>query len=279
MVRLLEKRKRPTVSFLAIFAIATLGLHLFTLLLLIFQGLNIRKLNLQKSPVFVQLIDGRPVTVPNDMEREPEAIRQFVSKTMTSVFNWSGTLPPQTIEQVTNPTIDPGITVTTPQGGKKVTTSSWISSFALSEDFRRGFLSQIAAMTPQEVFSNNPNQVISAQLIIKRVYPPVKIAPGKWEVGMVANLIQKKHSDNREIIIPFNKDLLVQAVDTFVYPLADTTTDLQKAIYSIRSEKMEIYEIRNLCLLDEYEKPNQEPFPICNDQGNSGSFTTPAIQH
>jgi len=278
MVRLLEKRKRPTVSFLAIFAIATLGLHLFTLLLLIFQGLNIRKLNLQKSPVFVQLVDGNPVIVPNDLEREPEAIRQFVSKTMTSVFNWSGTLPPQTIEQVTNPTIDPGITVTTPQGGQKVTTSSWIASFALSEDFRRGFLAQIAAMTPPEVFSNNPNQVISAQLIIKRVYPPVNIAPGKWEVGMVANLIQKKHSDGRAIIIPFNKDLLVRAVDTFVYPLADTTTDLQKAIYSVRAEKMEIYEVRDLCLLDEYEKPNEEQFPICNQQRNSGSFTAPAIQ-
>ncbi len=275
MVRLLEKRKR-TVSFLAIFAIATLGLHLFTLILLILQGLNIRALNLQKSPTYVQLVDGKPVTVPNDLEREPEAIRQFVSKTMTSVFNWSGTLPPQTIEQVTNPTLDPGITIATPQGSKKVTTSSWIASFALSEDFRRGFLAQIADLTPPEVFSNNPNLAISGQLVIKRIYPPVKIAPGQWEVGIVANLIQKKRSEDKKVIVPFNKDLIVSAVDTFVYPLADTTTALQKAIYSVRAEKMEINEVRDLCLLDEYEKPNGQQFPFCQDRRNPGSFTAPA---
>src|SRR5579883_881408 len=276
MVRLLEKRKR-TISLLSTFAIATLGLHVFILLLLIFQGLTIRKLSLQKSPTFVQLVDGKPVTVTDDIERQTEDIRQFVSKTMTAMFDWSGTLPPQSIEQVTNPTLDPGINITTPQGSKKVTTSSWIASFALSEDFRKGFLAQIADMTPPEVFNNNSNQAISAQLVIKRVYPPVKIAPGKWEVGMVANLIQKKRSEDKKIIIPFNKDFLIRSVDTFVYPLADTATDLQKAIYSIRNAKMEIYEVRNLCLLDEYEKPNEEQFPVCENTRNS-NFTTPTTQ-
>lgn len=32
---------------------------------------------------------------------------------------------------------------------------------------------------------------MTSQLIIKRVYPPKQIAPGKWRVGMVADLIQK----------------------------------------------------------------------------------------
>ncbi|MBR8835123.1 MAG: hypothetical protein DSM106950_14090 [Stigonema ocellatum SAG 48.90 = DSM 106950] len=272
MVRLLERRNR-TVSLLAVFAIATIGLHLFILFLLISQGLTIRRLSLQKSPVFDQLVDGRKITVADDLEREPEVIRQFVSKTMTSMFNWSGTLPPQTIEQVTNPILDPGITIITPRGGKKVTTSSWIASFALSEDFRRGFLGQIGDITPPEVFSNNPSETISSQLIIKRVYPPVKISPGKWEIGMVANLIQKKPSQNKQIIIPFNKDLIVIAVDNFVFPLTDTTTDLQKAIYNVRAEKMEISEIRDLCLLDEYERPNQQQFPFCENKQNSSSFT------
>jgi hypothetical protein len=278
MVRLLEKRKR-TISLLSTFAIATLGLHAFTILLFVLQGLTIRKLSLQKNPTFVQLVDGRSVTVPNDLDRQTEDIRQFVSKTMTAMFDWSGTLPAQTIEQVTNPTTDPGINITTPQGGARVTTSSWIASFALSEDFRKGFLAQIAQMTPPEVFSNNSNQAISAQLVVKRVYPPIKIAPGKWEVGMVANLIQKRRSEDKKIIIPFNKDFLVSAVDTFVYPLTDAATDLQKAIYSVRNQKLEIYEVRNLCLLDKYEKPNSdENFPICENPNYSGSFTAPANQ-
>ncbi|MBO3461135.1 hypothetical protein G7B40_024075 [Aetokthonos hydrillicola Thurmond2011] len=267
MVRLLEKRK-ATVSLLGTFAIATLGLHLFTLFLLIFQGFTIRKLSLQKIPTFVQLVDGKQVTNINNLERDNEAIRQFVSKTMTSMFNWTGTLPPQTIEQVTNPTQDPGINITTPQGTRKVTTSSWVASFGLSEDFRKGFLAEVGNMTPPEVFSNIPSQAISGQLIIKRVYPPKPIEPGKWEVGIVANIIQKKRFEDKTIVTPFNKDLLVRAVDTFSYP-NDTSTELQKAIYSVRSEKIEIYEMRNLCLLDQYEKPNGQQFPICGNTQNN----------
>ena len=273
MVSLLEKRKKRTGSVLATFALATFGLHILVLFLLIFQGLSIRKLSLEKSPTFVQLIDGKPITVTDDLEREPEAIRSFVSQTMTSMFNWSGTLPAQNIEQATKPISDSGISIRTLQGyGRKVATSSWIASFALSEDFRKGFLSTIAEMTPPEVFSNNPNQAMSAQLIIKRVYPPKKIGTGQWRVGVVADIVQKKRfEEDRKLIIPFNKDLLVRAVDTFVYPLNDTTTDLQKAVYSIRGAKMEIYEIRNLCLLDEYGKPNEGNSNSC-EPGNSGNF-------
>jgi hypothetical protein len=253
MVRLLEKKK-TTVSILTIFAIATFGLHLLVLLFLILQGMNVRQLSLRKQPNFVQMIDGQAVESIDDLARDSEVIRQFVSKTMSSMFNWSGTLPPQTIEEVSKPKPDLGILIKTPAGGsQKVTTSSWVASFAFSEDFRKGFLSQIADMTPPEVFANNPKQVISGQLVIKRVYPPKQIAPGKWEVGMVADLIQNKQADGKKVIIPFNKDLLVRAVDYFDYPLAERTTILQKAIYSVRAERLEIYEMRNLCLLDAYD--------------------------
>jgi hypothetical protein len=122
-------------------------------------------------------------------------------------------------------------------------------------------------MTPPEVFLNSPNQAISAQLIIKRLDPPEKIAPGKWRVGLVADLIQKNREDGRKIITPFNKDLLVRATDYFPYPLPDNTTDLQEAIYSMRSNKLEIYEIRNLCLLDDSNKSTR-----CNTPENPGNF-------
>jgi hypothetical protein len=270
MVRLLEKRQR-TGSILTIFAIATFSLHLSALFLLIFQGINIRQLSLRKPPNFVQLIDGKPANV-SGVEREPEAIRQFVSKTMTSMFNWSGKLPPQSIEEVTQPQADAGISIQTSRGGsRKVSTTSWIASFALSEDFRKGFLSQIAEMTPPEIFYNNPRQAISGQLVIKRVYPPQPIGLGKWRVGMVADLIQKKQADNRTIVTRFNKDLLVRAVDSFAYPQVDNTTVLQKAIYSVRADQLEIYEIRNLCLIDEYNNQNED-INVCGNRQRTDSF-------
>lgn len=273
MVRLLQKQQR-TVSLLTTFAIATFGLHALTLFFLMLQGLTIRQLSLRKPPSFVQLVDGQPVAAVDDTETNPEAIRQFVSKTIASMFNWSGTLPPQNIEEVTKPKPDLGILIKTPQGiSQKVTTSSWIASFALSEDFRKGFLSEIAAMTPPEVFARDPKQAMSAQIIIKRVYPPQKIAPGKWRVGMVADLIQKKQADNRKIIIPFNKDLLVRTVDYFPYPLANNVSVLQKAIYSIRSERLEIYEMRNLCLLDEDKNLNSNQLQQCGNNQAIEKFT------
>ncbi|MBD2604900.1 hypothetical protein H6G81_10265 [Scytonema hofmannii FACHB-248] len=270
MVRLLEKRQR-TGSILTIFAIATFSLHLSAIFLLIFQGINIRQLSVRKAPNFVQLIDGKPADV-TDLEREPEAIRQFVSKTMTSMFNWSGKLPPESIEQVTQPQADAGISIQTSRGGsRKVSTTSWIASFALSEDFRKGFLSTIAEMTPPEVFYNKPSQNISGELVIKRVYPPEKIGLGKWRVGMVADLIQKKQADNRTIVTRFNKDLLVRAVDSFAYPQLDNTTVLQKAIYSVRADQLEIYEIRNLCLIDEYNNQNPD-VNVCGNRQTTDSF-------
>ncbi|MEH2164737.1 MAG: hypothetical protein V7K38_27700 [Nostoc sp.] len=269
MVRLLEKRQR-TGSVLTVFAIATFSLHILVLLFFIFQGINIRQLSLRKPPNFVQLIDGKTVANIDDLEREPEAIRRFTSKTMISMFSWSGTLPAQTIEEVANPKADLGIPIRTLQGGsQKITTSTWIASFGLSEDFRKGFLSTVAEMTPPEVFSENPTLVMTSQLVIKRIYPPKKIAPGKWRVGMVADLIQKKRIGDTKLITPFNKDLLVRATDYFANPQADNSTILQKAIYSARADKLEIYEIRSLCLLDNYNNLNEESLKQCANRGSN----------
>lgn len=264
MTNLLTRKKEQKISAITIFAIATFSLHFLVLLILLSQGLNTRKLSLRKPLNFVQIIDGQPINNLDELARDPQAIRQFVSKTMISMFNWSGTLPPQTIEEVAKPKPDPGILVRTPNGGsQKVTTSSWVASFAISEDFRKGFLSVVADMTPPEVFASNSNQVMTAQLVIKRVYPPVQIAPGQWRVGMVADLIQKKQVDGQRLITPFNKDLLVRAVDYFPYPLSTNSTALQKAIYSSRTDKLEIYEIRNLCLIDNYKNGDSNQADPC----------------
>ncbi|MBD2729755.1 hypothetical protein H6G96_26415 [Nostoc sp. FACHB-892] len=272
MVRLLEKRQ-TIASVLTLFAIATFSLHLLVLFLFLLQGLNIRQLSVRKAPNFVQLIDGKAVVNIDDLAREPEAIRQFISKTMISMFSWSGNLPPQRIEEVANPKPDLGIVIPTPQGGsQKVSTSSWIASFALSEDFRKGFLRTVAEMTPPEVFSEDPKLAMTSELVIKRVYPPKQIAPGKWQVGIVADLIQQNQVGGAKVITPFNKDLLVRAADYFGNPQAGNSTDLQKAIYSVRADKLEIYEIRNLCLLDGYNNLNQDKLTQCGAGQTSDSF-------
>jgi hypothetical protein len=274
MTNLISKKnqKKPTSNILTVFAIATFSLHLLVLFLFILQGLNIRQLSLRKPPNFVQMIDGKIPSKTDELARDSEEIRQFVSKTMISIFNWSGTLPINNIETAGKAQPDPGITVRTLQGGNgKVTTSSWVAGFAISEDFRKGFLSAIAQMTPAEVFSNNPSQAMSAELVIKRIYPPTQIEPGKWRVGMVADIIQEKRADNKRIVTPFNKDILVRTVDYYPYLLPELSTDIQKAIYSNRAQKLEIYEIRTLCLIDKYSNLNEQQSNPC-DNTNYDSF-------
>ncbi|MEM7553907.1 MAG: hypothetical protein AAF378_07370 [Cyanobacteria bacterium P01_A01_bin.84] len=255
MVRLLSKKKQK-VNILTAFTISTFCLHAIALFFLVIQGLTIRQLSIQKSPTFAQLVDGELVNTPNSLKRQPQEIRQFVSRTMISMFNWSGKLAPQTFEQVSNPQSDPGIFIKTPKGGsKKVTTNSWLASFALSEEFRRGFLSKIAELTPPEIFAQNHKQSISVKLVISRIYPPQQITTGKWRVGMVARIVQNKR-DTRPIVTPFNKDVLVQSTDNYQHPIPTDISDLQKAIYQVREARLEIYEIRDLCLTDKYENNN-----------------------
>ena len=251
MVELLKKRQQKSkVNPLIVLAFITIFLHVFTLALLVLQGLTIRQFYLRKPPTFIQLINGKRIDSIDMLERNPLAVQQFVGKFATLMFDWSGKLPPQTIQDVSQPKSDPGISIRTKRGNKTVSTSSWMAGFAISEDFRQAFLREIADITPPEVFSRISDRAISTQLVIKRIDQPEKIAPGKWRVGIVANLVQTRTSNNRQIITPFNKIFLLRSVDYFDYPQASSTTDLQRAIYDIRSDKLEIYEIRDLCLLD-----------------------------
>jgi hypothetical protein len=89
---------------------------------------------------------------------------------------------------------------------------------------------------------------------------------------MIGDLVHKKTIDNQQILIPFNKDLLVRSIDYFPASLAENASNLQKAIYSIRSDKLEIYEIRNLCLLDEDNIVIQGSEKSCLNRPKSQSF-------
>ncbi|NMG09436.1 hypothetical protein [Brasilonema sp. UFV-L1] len=272
MTKLLQERK-SSINLLTIFTIFTFSLHFLAVIFLLLEGFRINDLIHKKPLTFVQLVDGKPVSQPDTLEREPEVIRQFVAKTMAAMFNWSGTLPPARIEDATNPKPDQGIPVNTLQGvTKKVSTSSWVASFGLSEDFRQGFLALVADMTPPDIFSKNKNQGLTAQLSIQRVYPPEKIAPGRWRVGMVANIVQVRRADNRKLLTPFNKDFLVRAVDSFGHPLSNSLTPSQQAVYSVRTQKLEIYEVSDLCLTDGYDSSSKSQLKRCGD-ANSGGFT------
>lgn len=228
---------------LALFALGTFGLHLITFFVLLLLYGSYSQLNKKAPPSLVQLETGKSIKVApiGSLERTPQVILRFVSDTMTVMMNWSGTLPPTTVEEAAKAKPDPGINIAN-KGlrGNKVTSAAWQASYALSEDFRKEFLKVLASITPSGVFQGK-TQVVLVPLSIQS---PIKISEGKWKVKMVANLTVFAQNSNLGEIIPFNKEIFIRAV---VPPQSPNQVDgLAAVIYQVRSSGLEIYAIRDL---------------------------------
>lgn len=228
---------------LALFAVSTLGLHLVSLFVLLLLYGSYSQLSRKAPPTLVQLETGKSVTVApiGSLERTPQVISRFVSDTMTLMMNWSGTLPPATVEEAAKPKRDSGVSIA--ERGlrtNKVASGAWQASYALSEDFRKEFLKVVASITPPGVFKGT-TQVV---LVPTSIQPPVKIADGKWKVRMIANLTVFDQGNNLGQVIPFNKEIFVQAVEAPKSP--STASGLAAIIYQVRSSGLEIYAIRDL---------------------------------
>ena len=122
------------------FGVAVLAMAVFWL------AVSFSRLANQATPTLVQQVDGRAFTVrPADsLHREPEVIRRLVSDWAVMTFTW-GKLPNDQ-----SPVVDEGVEVV---GQKRVPTSAWEASFALSPDFRDAFLQKLAIkVVPETVF-------------------------------------------------------------------------------------------------------------------------------
>ena len=194
-----------------------------------------------KSPTLVELNDGTSIRVSEigDKNRSAKAIISFTGTHMTSLFSWN--VLPKTIDNSNvdkNLDLDEGVEI----GDKKVTTNAWISSFALSEDFREEFLKEVSELTPPEIFTGN----MESALIVRHISQPLKIDSGKWSVNLVANLVFFENGDEVNKAISFNKKIFIRAVDTPALP--KESSSVQQSIYQVRKAGMEIFKIQDLKL-------------------------------
>ena len=105
---------------------------------------------------------------------------------------------------------DPGHVVVL--GGEKLrlTTTAWQASFTFSEEFRDSLVQMVAKMTPREVFTGDTQTV----LIFQAVTLPEPNGEGEWKVQVVGNLLKQSKSSGTSSSIPFNKEILIRAIDT-----------------------------------------------------------------
>lgn len=232
-----------TSDILALFAVGTFLLHIITFFILLLIYASYSQLNKKAPPSLVQLETGSAIKVAplDSQERTPQVVMRFVSDTMTLMMNWSGKLPPATVEEATQPKLDPGVNISN-RGlrGSKIASAAWFASYALSEDFRKDFLKVLASITPSGIFQGR-TQVVLVPLSIQS---PIKIESGKWKVKMIANLTVFDQGNNLGEVIPFNKEIFVRAVSA---PESPSKIDgLAAVIYQVRASGLEIYAIRDL---------------------------------
>ncbi|CEJ46925.1 hypothetical protein [Umezakia ovalisporum] len=215
----LVKPETKKSSILPLLAVGTFGLHIFSLLLLLFHSSMIENLKQQLTPQsLVQLVDGRVITVgpqQND-ERHPETIRRFVGETMTLMLTWSQQQPPLTVWE--------------------------ISSQLLAPDLKSRFPSEITNFNSAGQLSNvsRQNEYV---LVINKVSQPIKIGNGQWKIEMLANHLNFNSSNNLGTSTSFNKQILVRAIDQPATSLPVQPLPWHLAAYRLSEAKLEIYQI------------------------------------
>jgi hypothetical protein len=219
-------------GFVAIASIALNAGVLLTQVLLFFSYSNLSK---KPVPTLVQLGTGEAITATalGSKERSPEVITKFVSRTLTMLMSWSGTIPGD--NDAAKPLPDSGVDIQAGAVRSKVTTSTYQAAFAISEDFRKEFLAELGKLTPSSVF-NGTVKVIFVPLEIQK---PVLIEPGKWKVVVIANLLVLDQSDITGKAIPFNKE--VEAPE-----FQPGLSGIFLAVQQMRASGLEIYAIRDL---------------------------------
>ncbi len=207
------KSENKKSSILPLFAVATFGLHLLTLLVLFFHWSMLQQLQRRLTPQsLVQLADGRAITVDPklNLERDPQTIRRFVGETMTLMLTWSQQQQPKTVWEV--------------------------SSELIANELQPKLQSEIS---PTENLSRGTENV----LVIQRISQPTKIENGKWKVEMFANQIIFTNSDRLGKSISFNKQILVRAIDEQAASLPNSPQPLNLAAYRLGEARLKIYNI------------------------------------
>jgi hypothetical protein len=220
-MQLLKSETRKN-SILPLLAVGTFSLHLFTLLLLMFHGSMLQLLSQRLTPrTLVQLANGNAITVDpkSSAERHPETIRRFVGETMTLMLTWSSQQPQATIWET--------------------------SSSLLATNLQSKFLSEINNLNFSGKFGNT-NRSDQHILVIQRISRPTGLREGEWKVEILANQIIFNNSDNLGRSIPFNKQILVRAIDESPISLPTTPLPWHLAAYRLGEARLEIYNICDL---------------------------------
>lgn len=214
-MQLLEKTKFQYQLF-PLFVLTTLVINAIALLMLMFHGKLLDQVKNKNNPTLVQLEDGRAiaVTATDHQERTSKTIRRFVGESLTFTLTWSESIPLENIWNASQTFINP--------------------------DFHPSFRQTTEKTILGKSFQGNLKGINTA-LVVQSISQPEQIAPGKWKVKVLANLLVFKNSDTQGQVIPWNQIVVVRALDNT--PEIDEKSSLKLALDRLIDTKLQIAKI------------------------------------
>jgi hypothetical protein len=238
----IDKGSKNIVALVALISIGISGLTLLLQLVVLGSVVSIAR---KPAPSLVQLSDGQAIKVQaiGSYERAPDVVQRFVTDSLTMLMSWTNEIPGT--EGEVKP-IDQGSLVKTKQGDKRITATAFQASFTLSDELRDEMMKILADMTPAEVFSGDVKTTLKFQHVT--VPTPVgDIQNGRWKINVVATLIQYQRGRGDTVKIPFNKEIIVQAIDTPQLPKSGKfANEIESLVYTIRQAGLEIVSMKDI---------------------------------
>jgi hypothetical protein len=259
-----EKSGKNLVALFAFISILFSGLSLLVQLVVLGTAIGIAK---KPAPALVQLSDGGSIRVQavGSTDRSLKVVQTFTTDLLTLLMSWNNEIPLKDGVKT-----DLGMQVATASGEKRVTTQTFQAGFGFSDNLRGEILKIIAEMTPPEVFQGSTKTSLKFQ----QVTIPLQIEPGKWKITVIGTLIQFQRGRADTVKVPFNKELILQAIDTPALPQdGKFANELENAIYNIRQAGLEITSMKDVDSATPSASSNVQvsPQPSANSSTNSAN--------
>jgi hypothetical protein len=270
------KINKGSTSFAALLALVSVGISGVGLLLNVVVLGSVINIAKKPAPSLVQLVDGQAIEVAaiDSNDRSLKTIQSFTTEALTMLMGWTNELPSVSGEAKI---IDQGSLVKTKEGEKRITTAAFQSSFLLSDDLRDELLKILAGMTPPEVF----NGTVKTALKYQHVTIPAPLDThngGKWKINVIATLIKYQQGRGDTVQVPFNKEIIVRAVDTPPLPKGGKfANEIEAMIYSIRRSGLEIVSMKDIEASDVVKSsasPKTQPPNSAKPEINNNQSTT-----
>jgi hypothetical protein len=219
----------PLIGGFLLISLGLQGLAIFISLLVV-GGLY--SVSNKPNPAVIQLANGGSSQIGfyEGKDRPLPVVKQFALSTVSKLFNWSGTIKSLDL----NVQDDPGVEI---KGGGKIPTPVYEAGFALSEDFRPAFLTEIGKLVSEGKIFTKTSEVV---FIPKVVTDPQPLGEGKWKVIIVGNrMVFDTVSNKLGEAMPFSKELYISAVPV-PFIRAGTKDDISVKIARTRATGLEI---------------------------------------